>query len=177
MTRAGYDGRVGLSDDELQQAVSAFEEFLRGKRLKMTEQRRHMVRAALEKRGHFTAEDLHRKLGGEGDPVSMATVYRGLALLEAAALLEGHDFADGQRRYERALDRAHHDHMICVDCRAVIEFTDDRIEQLQDQAAAQHGFTIEDHSLTLFVRCRSLQEKGDCERRAERQERQKAAGA
>ena len=116
----------------------------------MTDQRRNLVRAALDQHGHFTAEELYRRLGGSGEPVSMATVYRGLSLLEDADLVEGHDFADGHRRYERALDREHHDHMICADCRAVVEFTNDKIEKLQAKAAADHGFTLEDHSLTLW---------------------------
>lgn len=165
-----------LTEADLQQAVTTFEAFLREKRLKMTDQRRQMVRAALEKRGHFTADDLYRKLGGGGDAVSMATVYRGLALLEDAELLEGHDFADGQRRYERALDREHHDHMICVDCRAVVEFTNERIEKLQDQVVKEHGFSMHDHSLTLFVTCNDFRSDGACERRDQRAARRKAAG-
>ncbi len=167
-------GRVSLTEADLQQAIDTFEAFLREKRLKMTDQRRQMVRAVLEKRGHFTADDLYRKLSGSGEPVSMATVYRGLALLEESELLEGHDFADGQRRYERALDREHHDHMICVDCRAVIEFTNERIEKLQEQAATQHGFTLDDHSLTLFVKCNELRDNGNCERREAKLARQNA---
>lgn len=169
-------GRVSLTEADLQQAVTTFEAFLRQKRLKMTDQRRQMVRAVLEKRGHFTADELYRKLSGSGEPVSMATVYRGLALLEDADLIEGHDFADGQRRYERALDREHHDHMICVDCRAVVEFTNDRIEKLQDQVVKEHGFTMHDHSLTLFVKCNELEAEGACRRRDERLARRHAAG-
>jgi Fur family ferric uptake transcriptional regulator len=166
---------VALTEADILQAVSSFEDFVRAKRLKMTDQRRQMVRAALEKRGHFTAEELYRDLSGSADSVSMATVYRGLALLEEAELIEGHDFADGQRRFERSLDREHHDHMICVDCRAVIEFTNQRIEKLQDEAAKSHGFTLEDHSLTLFVRCNDFRDGGSCERRDERLARLKAA--
>ena len=168
---------VGLTDEQISHALTTFEGFLRAKRLKMTDQRRTMVRVALEKRGHFTVDALYRRLSELGESVSMATVYRGLALLEEADLLEGHDFADGQRRYERALDREHHDHMICVDCRAVIEFTNKRIEELQEQVVADHGFTLEDHSLTLFVKCGELRDKGDCERRSEREARKAATGS
>ena len=156
---------MSLTDADLDQALASFEDFLRSKRLKMTDQRRTMIRAALDNPGHFTAEELYRKLNGAGEQVSIATVYRGLSLLEEATLIEGHDFADGQRRYERAMDREHHDHMICVDCRAVIEFTSDRIEKLQEQIVKDHGFTLEDHSLTLFVKCNSLDHNGSCERR------------
>ena len=165
---------MALTEEQISQALTTFETFLRAKRLKMTDQRRTMVRVALEKRGHFTADELYRRLDHLGESVSMATVYRGLALLEEAELLEGHDFADGQRRYERALDREHHDHMICVDCRAVIEFTHKRIEELQEQVVADHGFTLEDHSLTLFVKCSQWHETGACDRRAEHDARKAA---
>ncbi|MDA1193909.1 MAG: Fur family transcriptional regulator [Planctomycetota bacterium] len=165
-----------FGEDALESALSELEVFLRARRLKMTEQRRTMAKAALSHHGHFTAEELHRALGNDGEAVSLATVYRGLAVLEDAALVEGHDFADGTRRYERAVDRQHHDHMVCVDCRAVIEFTNEKIERLQQQVVEAHGFTMKDHSLTLFVRCNVWRADGACERRAEREARRKAAG-
>lgn len=164
------------SEDVHETALQIFEEFLRARRLKMTDQRRTMVRAALDQQGHFTAEELHRSLSADGEAVSLATVYRGLAVLEEASLLEGHDFADGMRRYERAIEREHHDHMVCLDCRAVIEFTNDRIEKLQQQVVDDHGFSMQDHSLTLFVHCNDWKQKGACDRRAERDARRKAAG-
>jgi len=160
---------VSPSPADIDAALTGFELFLRGKRLKMTEQRRTMVRVVLDKRGHFTAEELYRKLLADGESVSLATVYRALALLEEGGVLEGHDFADGQRRYERALDREHHDHMICVDCRAVIEFTSEKIERLQEQAASKQGFSLRDHSLQLFVTCNDWHAKGTCARRAQRE--------
>jgi Fur family ferric uptake transcriptional regulator len=42
--------------------------------------------------------------------------------------------------------------MICLDSGKVIEFCDDRIEQLQRDIASQHGYDIEEHSLVLYVR-------------------------
>ncbi len=164
---------MSLSAAAVEDALKSFEDFLREKRLKMTEQRRTMIRTALDQRGHFSAEDLYRRLNSEGESVSMATVYRGLALLEEAEMLDGHDFADGQRRYERALDREHHDHMICVDCKAVVEFTNDEIERLQEEVVRDHGFTMKDHSLTLFVKCDTWREKQQCDRRDRHLERAK----
>ncbi len=159
---------VSMSETAVGEALKSFEGFLRDKRLKMTEQRRTMIRTALGQRGHFSAEDLYRHLNVAGESVSMATVYRGLALLEEAEMLDGHDFADGQRRYERALDREHHDHMICVDCKAVVEFTNDEIERLQEEVVSKHGFTLKDHSLTLFVKCDAWRESRKCDRRDQR---------
>jgi len=142
--------------------LALFEEFLRRKGLKVTGQRRAMVRSVLSIAGHFTADEAHARLRADGEHVSLATVYRALALLEEAEVLEGHDFADGQRRYERALTREHHDHVICIDCRAVVEFQNPAIEALQDQVLAQHAFTMVHHALTIFASCRTLKERGSC---------------
>ncbi len=160
-----------MADPTFDHALGLFGQFLRADGLKMTDQRRQMVRAALDQKGHFTAEDLYQRLIDEGETVSMATVYRGLRLLEEAGILEGHDFADGQRRYERALKREHHDHMVCVDCRAVIEFRNEEIERQQEKVAEQEGFEIEGHNLTLYVRCRQFRDSGSCRRRDEREKR------
>ncbi len=146
-------------------ALEIFETFLKRKALKMTAQRRAMVRSVLSNTGHFTADDAHDRLRAGGERVSLATVYRALALLEEAGVLEGHDFADGQRRYERALTREHHDHLICIDCRAVVEFQNPAIEDLQDQVLAQHGFSMVHHALTIFAACQALKERGTCPRR------------
>ena len=157
---APSDPRAG--DDD---ALKVFETFLRRKALKMTAQRRAMVRSVLSNAGHFTADDAHVRLRAGGERVSLATVYRALSLLEESGVLEGHDFADGQRRYERALTREHHDHLICIDCRAVVEFQNPAIEDLQDQVLAQHGFSMVHHALTIFAACQALKEKGACPRR------------
>ena len=156
---------TSANDAVIDHALAEFEVFLRQKRLKMTEQCRQMITAALSQGGHFTAEDLYRELARGEQSVSMATVYRGLALLEEAELLEGHDFDDGLRRYERALDRAHHDHMICMDCRTVLEFQDTAIESLQHEAAKRHGFSLENHRLVLYVRCPNGDDPSTCTRR------------
>ena len=97
--------------------------------------------------------------------MSLATVYRALGLLEEAGILEGHDFADGQRRYERALTREHHDHLICLDCRAVVEFQNPAIEELQEKVLREHGFTMVHHALTIFASCEALRATGTCPRR------------
>jgi Fur family ferric uptake transcriptional regulator len=150
----------------LDDALERFEGYLRRQGLKMTEQRRTMVRAALAHAGHFTADDVHDRLKAEGERVSLATVYRALTLLERAEILEGHDFADGQRRYERALTREHHDHLICLDCRAVVEFQNSAIEALQEEVLAERGFAMVHHALTIFAACQTLARTGHCPRRA-----------
>jgi Fur family ferric uptake transcriptional regulator len=42
--------------------------------------------------------------------------------------------------------------MVCVETGKVIEFVNNEIEALQQKIAAAHGYTIEDHSLVIYVR-------------------------
>jgi len=42
--------------------------------------------------------------------------------------------------------------MVCLETGKVVEFYDERIEQLQREIADKHGYDIEEHSLVLYVR-------------------------
>jgi Fur family ferric uptake transcriptional regulator len=100
---------------------------------------------------HMTAEDIYRQLIEHGEDIGLATVYRVLTQFEAAGLVMKHNFEGGQAVFE--LDRGkHHDHMVCVETGKVIEFVSEEIEKLQREIADKHGYTIEDHSLVLYVR-------------------------
>jgi len=102
---------------------------------------------------HLTAEDIYQKLRAQDEDIGLATVYRVLTQFEAAGLVIKHHFEGGQAVYE--LDRgSHHDHMVCVETGRIIEFYDERIEAIQKEIAAKHGYEIEDHALVLYVRPR-----------------------
>jgi Fur family ferric uptake transcriptional regulator len=103
---------------------------------------------------HVTADDIYRVLMKAGEDIGLATVYRVLNQFESAGLVVKHNFEGGQAFYE--LDSgAHHDHMVCVETGKVIEFSNDEIEKLQAEIAAEHGYDIEDHSLVIYVRPKS----------------------
>ena len=100
---------------------------------------------------HMTAEDIYRKLLDHQDDIGLATVYRVLTQFESARLVVKHNFEGGQAVYE--LDRGkHHDHMVDIESGKVIEFSSEEIERLQREIAEKHGYSIEDHSLVLYVR-------------------------
>lgn len=103
---------------------------------------------------HVSAEDLYKILLQQGEMISLATIYRVLTQFETAELVKRHNFEGGFAVYE--LNRGgHHDHMLCVVCGKVVEFTDDIIEQRQREIAKLHGFEIEDHALVIYGRCDS----------------------
>ena len=100
---------------------------------------------------HLSAEDLYKELLVVGEDIGLATVYRVLTQFESAGLVTRHHFEGGHAVFE--LDEGkHHDHMVCVASGKVIEFTNDDIERLQNEIAAEHGYELIDHNLVLYVR-------------------------
>jgi Fur family ferric uptake transcriptional regulator len=100
---------------------------------------------------HLSAEAIYKALLAAGEELGLATVYRVLTQFETAGLVTRHNFESGMAVFELA-DGTHHDHMVCLKTGDVIEFVDERIEELQHEIAAKYGYEIEDHSLVLYVR-------------------------
>ncbi|WP_370335433.1 Fur family transcriptional regulator [Parvularcula marina] len=119
------------------------------KGLRMTEQRRVITRVLSLADDHPDVEEIHRRASELDDRISIATVYRTLKLLEDYEIVQRHDFQDGRSRYEEATEE-HHDHLINVRTREVIEFVSEEIEALQEKIAREHGFRLVDHRLELY---------------------------
>lgn len=107
---------------------------------------------------HLSAEDIYKALLEEGSDVGLATVYRVLTQFEAAGLISRHNFIGGQAVYELTAEH-HHDHMICVKCNRVEEFSDPVIERRQEEVAKTMGYEIVDHALNIYGICQSCREK------------------
>lgn len=100
---------------------------------------------------HMSAEDVYKALLEQGEDVGLATVYRVLTQFENADLVMRHNFDGGHSVFELAKGE-HHDHMVCVDTGKVIEFHNEKIEELQERMAEEHGYELVGHSLVLYVK-------------------------
>ncbi|GAB3481725.1 ferric iron uptake transcriptional regulator [Polaromonas eurypsychrophila] len=104
------------------------------------------------KQRHMTAEDVFRVLLEDRSDIGLATVYRVLTQFEQAGLLNRSNFESGKAVYE-INEGQHHDHLVCLDCGKVEEFYDAEIEKRQHSVAKAKGFTIADHSLSMYANC------------------------
>ncbi|MDO5705323.1 MAG: Fur family transcriptional regulator, partial [Paracoccus sp. (in: a-proteobacteria)] len=114
------------------------EQALRDAGVRVTRQRAALLRVLAAVDDHPDATELHARAEAAGAGVSLATVYRTLTTLRAQGVIDKLEFQGEPARWEPA-DQHHHDHMIDIDSGAVIEFTDDRIERLQAEIAAERG--------------------------------------
>jgi Fur family ferric uptake transcriptional regulator len=136
-----------------------FEQFIADRGLKSTRQRSLILETFFGLDGHLSVEELWAKVRGLDERVSVATVYRTMKLLSESGLAHARNFGDGQTRYEAAVGREHHDHLICTSCGTIIEFENDQIEKLQAIVARKQGFKVVSHKMELYGLCSSCQQK------------------
>ena len=125
--------------------------------LKATRQRDIIVDTFFSATGHLSVDELLAKVQSRDDRIGAATVYRTMKILTDSGLASARHFDDGQTRYEAAIGRHHHDHLICTNCHQIIEFENERIEELQDMVAREHGFHVTRHKLELYGLCKDCQ--------------------
>ncbi len=148
-----------LDSAALRRALARLHEHVKEQGLKASTTRELIARAALRRRGHFTADDVLAELRAEGHgDIHTATIYRVLPLLVAAGLLQVTLVGSSAgTHYERAFEREHHDHLICTRCGKIVEFEFEAIEVLQRDVAESFGFQLTGHVHELFGLCAGCQ--------------------
>ncbi|MDA0712795.1 MAG: transcriptional repressor [bacterium] len=125
--------------------------------LKITKQRELIAKEFFAQSGHLKAEEILQYVRKIDVKVSLATVYRTLKLLQACGLARSHNFGEGQASFEPITNTTeHHDHLICTKCGKIVEFYNEKIEQLQNDIAKVHFFSVTFHRMELYGIC------GDC---------------
>lgn len=134
--------------------LSSFKELLKNNNLKFTKQREVVLKTLYERNEHFTPEDLYILLQNSYPElnIGIATVYRTLNLLEESQMATSLSFGVAGKKFELA-NKPHHDHMICKNCGLIIEFQNDKIEQLQLEIAKNNHFKITSHLMQLQGIC------------------------
>ena len=111
-----------------------------------TRQRRLLTDLVESRRHAFTAEELWADARTSA-PVSLATVYRTLALLEGEEKV---------RRLDRgrfiACEPGHHHHLVCVSCGSVEE-TELCAAPAVAEVRKRHGFVVQRHDADLYGVC------------------------
>lgn len=162
---APVDNKAQPVDEQfVKDKEAAFLEFIQSKGLKTTRQRGTIVQVFFRLRGHISVEELLNQVKKVNPRIGYATVYRTLHLLVESGLVEERRFGDGLARYEGRNEIEHHDHMICLDCGKIREFSNPKLLELQEQLAEENGFKIFRHRLELYGSC---EDPSECKRHRE----------
>jgi len=134
--------------------LQIFRKYLERRGLKLTAERQALFDEVFSKHEHVEADELLVRLRSKHKKISRATIYRTLELLVEAGVVGKLRIGEAGYRYERLHAGDHHDHLICDQCGKVIEFFESRIEALQDEVAARHGFLRLSHNHQMRGICR-----------------------
>lgn len=133
---------------------------LREAGLRVTPQRT-LVLEILEQGTHLDAMAIHRRAEKAQRGLSLATVYRALAALTEAGLVEQRYLdSDHSREYFETVRGPEHHHMTCLGCGRVIEFETRRIRQLRSELEAARRWALQRTCLCIEGYCPSCQEAG-----------------
>lgn len=112
----------------------------------------------LPKGNHLSAEDLYNLLQGEGEHISLSTIYRTLKLMARMGILRELELAEGHKHYELNQPYPyHHHHLICVRCNKTIEFKNDSVLKIGTKTAQKEGYHVLDCQMTIHAVCPACQ--------------------
>jgi Fur family ferric uptake transcriptional regulator len=143
----------------IEEVKSIFSAYLERKALRKTTERYTILEEIYLRDDHFEADALFNDIKSKNFNISRATVYNTLELLVSCDLIKKHQFGKNLAQYEKSYGYKQHDHIICVDCKKVVEFCDPRIMQIQTMMGELLNFKITHHSLYMYGICGNCQKK------------------
>jgi len=131
---------------------------LRENNHKLTPQRLAIFKILAHSEGHPNVEKIYERLQDDFPTMSLATVYRNVMMLKSLGEVLELGFPDGSNRYDGNKPYPH-PHVICVQCKKIIDPDLTTLENMTAEVADQTGFQILTHRLDFFGVCRDCIEK------------------
>jgi Fe2+ or Zn2+ uptake regulation protein len=128
------------------------QENLRAAGRRMTSQRRLILQVLDESNGHLDVDALYERIKARDPHVSLATVYRTLAVLREFGLVERHHLGEDHGHYEAVREVPHY-HFTCRRCGQVIEFDSSSIGQIERDLSEREGVCVTETDLHVSGYC------------------------
>jgi len=119
---------------------------------RMTRQRQLVLDTLEKSHEHPNVDSLYRQVKARAPNISLATVYRTLAVLKEMKLVEEHQFGEDHSHFEIAHDAPHY-HFTCLKCGRVLEFEAPQVMQAARQLSQREGLRITGAHLFLSGYC------------------------
>jgi len=128
-----------------------------------TSQRRLILGVLEESEAHLDAETLFFRAKARDSDISLATVYRTLAVLKEMGLVEEHRLGEEHAHFEAVRDQPHY-HFVCLGCSQVIEFDAPQMAQVERDVSEREGVCVTNIHLRMSGYCAQCQETmgGQC---------------
>jgi Fur family ferric uptake transcriptional regulator len=139
----------------IEEYVQCFYAFLDERKLKRSAERNAILRAVFDFDKHFTIEMLHRKLKSQKCFVSKSTLYAAIGLLMDAGLVFKHHLPSQiTPQYEKFYGPDAHNHIYVEGSEKMIDFSDQRIEEIKKEIAEKYNVEVINHAFILYCKKR-----------------------
>lgn len=128
--------------------------------LRPTRQRTAVTEALGNVADFRSAQEIHDLIAGSGEKVGLATVYRTLAALADAGLVDVLRTEEGEAVYRRCAATHHHHHLVCRTCGATEEIEGPAVEDWAGAIGRAYGYADISHELELFGTCPKCAHRG-----------------
>lgn len=129
---------------------------LRERGCRITPQRLALLRLLVESEEHLSALQLYERLREQYPTLSLATVYKTLALLKEMGEVLELGFSGDETRYDGQSPQPH-PHLICMRCHKIMDPDVPVFDTLAQEIEASSGFRIVNHRLDFFGICPECQ--------------------
>lgn len=122
-----------------------------------TAQRREVIDVLGRVKGFISAQDLHGLIVKSGGQIALATVYTQLKRLVESGDVDVVMTDRGESLYRRCVVDAHHHHLACRVCGAIVEVDTPELEDWTNAIAEKFGYRELRHVLELSGICAQCQ--------------------
>jgi len=138
-----------------------FKTYCRKHNMRFTPERALIIEEIYLMKGHFDVDKIYlqiRKKHPEGR-LAKGSIYRSIPHLVSAGLLRESLTDENRKYYEPALGSAHHDHLKCIACGRVLEFSEKAIDEAQKRLLKKLNFEMVDHMHVISGYCSKCRNK------------------
>jgi len=138
-----------------EETIKVYRDFLKSKGLLYTQPRELILKEATSTVGHFSADELTELMHKNGINISRATVYRTLASMKEAGILNSVDFGHGHIHYEAKRTKKYHEHITCKKCGDICEIQIENLAKVINSAAAKAKFKLVEYAIRVSGVCKN----------------------
>lgn len=133
------------------------DDLLKEKNLKVTKNRKIILKSLQKEENPISAEELFDKLKRENE-IDLSTIYRNLNILEEKGVLLKTTNLDGINYYQ--INNSNHKHFLtCNNCHKKFVIEDCPVHELEEKIENQTGFIINGHNFEFTGICPDCQNK------------------
>lgn len=129
-------------------------DLLKNSGMRWTKQRQLIYEEISLEKGHYSAEDIRKKLSDKSVNSALSTIYRTLQLLEEKNIVKRIPLDKDTAVYETCEGKAHgHHHMHCKICHKTLEMHVDMLDDIEKLIKTKYKFTVTGHTLIFDGIC------------------------